>query len=273
MTTPTTVARFGFDAAHDEMVPTLFAPCAQRLLDAVGVRAGARVVDVACGTGIVGRRAGQLVGSSGTVTGVDVNPAMVEVAARLGPRIDWTVGDAATLPVDDGTVDVWCWQQGLQFVPDQAAVLVEARRVLVPGGRIGVAVWCGAADNPAFDAFADALGEVVSDEAAASMRAPFAFGDREGLRDLLAGAGFTEVTIALVAFATRFPSGRELLRQEVAASPLADVVDGLPPETRERLAVALGRRLDHLTDDDGVVAPMQTWLAVAQRSEADSPGS
>jgi ubiquinone/menaquinone biosynthesis C-methylase UbiE len=145
------------EAYETYLVPTLFAPCAKRLLEVVGVRAGARVVDVACGTGIVGRQAGQLVGSSAAVTGVDVNPAMVDVAARLGPGIDWTVGDAASLPVDDGTVDAWCCQQGLQFVPARAAVLVEARRVLVHGGRIGVAVWCGAADNPAFDAFADAL--------------------------------------------------------------------------------------------------------------------
>ena len=149
---------------------------------------------------------------------------MVEVAARLGPRIDWTVGMLATLPVDDGTVDVWCCQQGLQFVPDQAAVLVEARRVLVPGGRIGVAVWCGAADNPAFDAFADALGEVVSDEAAASMRAPFAFGDREGLRDLLAGAGFTEVTITLVASRRGSPRAASCFARRWRSSPLADVV-------------------------------------------------
>ena len=78
------------EAYETYLVPTLFAPCAQRLLEAVGVRAGARVVDVVCGTGIVGRQAGQLVGSSGTVTGVDLNPAMVEVAARLGPGIDWS---------------------------------------------------------------------------------------------------------------------------------------------------------------------------------------
>ena len=96
----------GPEAYEAYLVPTLFAPCAQRLLYAVSVRAGECVVDVACGTGIVGRQAAHLVGPSGTVTGVDLNPAMVEVAARLGPGVDWAVGDAATLPMDDGTVDV-----------------------------------------------------------------------------------------------------------------------------------------------------------------------
>jgi ubiquinone/menaquinone biosynthesis C-methylase UbiE len=253
------------EAYEAYLVPTLFAPCAQRLLEAVGLRAGARVVDVACGTGIVGRRAAPLVGPSGTVTGVDVNPAMVEVAARLGPGVDWTVGDAASLPIDGGAMDVWCCQQGLQFVPDRPAVLAEARRVLVPGGRVAVAVWRGVPDNPAFAAFADALAEVVDEEAAAMMRAPFAFGDRDEVRDLLSQSGFTDVILTLQAFAPRFPSARDLLHQEVAASPLADAVGGLSPEVKEQLATELERRLDHLTDDAGVVAPMQTWLAVATR--------
>jgi hypothetical protein len=102
---------------------------------------------------------------------------------------------------------------------------------------------------------------------------PFAFGDRDGVRELLSRAGFTGVRLTLLAFAARFSSARALLRQEVAASPLADVVGGLPPESQELLAVALERRLDRLTGDQGVVVPMQTWLATAQRSEGDSPGS
>jgi len=261
------------EAYEAHLVPTLFKECAEHLLGTVGVEAGDRVVDVACGTGIVGRQAAALVGPSGAVVGVDVNPAMVEVAARLEPTVDWRVGDAAALPLADASVEVWCCQQGLQFVPDRGAVLAEARRVLVPGGRVAVAVWRGAADNPAFDAFADALAEVVDDDAAAMMRAPFAFGDRDEVRGLLTRAGFSEVRLTLLAFAARFSSARELLRQEVAASPLADAVGGLSPESHELLAVALERRLDRLTDDQGVVVPMQTWLAVAQRSEGDSPGS
>ena len=206
-----------------------------------------------------------LVGPSGTVTGVDVNPAMVEVAARLGPGLDWTVGDAASLPMDDGTMDVWCCQQGLQFVRTDRPCSPKPTASWFQVAAWRSRSWRGVADNPAFAAFADALAEVVDEEAAAMMRAPFAFGDRDEVRDLLTQSGFTEVNLTLLAFAARFPSARELLRQEVAASPLADAVEGLSPEVKERLAAELERRLDHLTDDAGVVAPMQTWLAVATR--------
>ena len=261
------------EAYEAYLVPPLFEPCAEQLLAAVDVGLGESVVDVACGTGVVGRRAAELVGPAGAVVGVDVNPAMVAVAARVAPAVDWRVGDAGALPLADASDDAWCCQQGLQFVPDRRAVLAEARRVLRPDGRVAIALWRAAADNPAFDAFADALADVVGDDAAVSMRAPFALGDREELRDLLVASGFAEPTLTLLAFAARFSSARELLRQEVAASPLADVVTGLPAAQQDRLAVELGRRLDHLTDDHGVVAPMQTWLAVAHRSEGDSAGS
>ena len=263
----------GPEAYEAYLVPTLFEHCAEQLLAAVGVSPGDRVIDVACGTGIVARRAVELVGSDGSVVGVDVNPGMLSVARRLARDVDWRVADAAELPLADGAVDVWCCQHGLQFVPDPDAVLREAHRVLAPGGRLCVGLWGHVDDNSAFAGFADVLGDVVGAEAAAMMRAPFALPDRTDLRERLTAAGFREVRVVALAFAARFPSVRELLRQEIAASPLADTVAGLSTAAQERLAVELEQRLDHLTDDDGVVAPMLTWLAVAQRSEGDSLGS
>lgn len=141
-------------------------------------------------------------------------------------------------------------------------MLAEARRVLRPNGRLAVAVWREIDDNPAFSAFAEALADVVGEAAAAMMSAPFAFHDRDALRELLTATGFADATLTVFAFATRFPSARELLLQEVAASPLAVAINRLPSDDRERLAVELKRRLDHLTNDQGVPAPMHTWLAV-----------
>jgi ubiquinone/menaquinone biosynthesis C-methylase UbiE len=90
-------------------------------------------------------------------------------------------------------------------------VLAEARRVLRPNGRLAVAVWREIDDNPAFSAFAEALADVVGEAAAAMMSAPFAFHDRDALRELLTATGFADATLTVFAFATRFPSARELL--------------------------------------------------------------
>ena len=121
------------------MVPTLFTPWAQELLARAALHAGERVLDVACGTGIVARLAAQRVGPSGYVMGVDLNAAMIETARTqtppAGAPVEWREGDAHALPCADATFDVVCCQQGLQFFPDKPHALREMHRVLGPGGR------------------------------------------------------------------------------------------------------------------------------------------
>jgi SAM-dependent methyltransferase len=87
-------------------VPVYFAPWAERLVEVAGVRPGDRVLDVACGTGIVARRAAASVGAGGVVVGVDVNDAMLKVAAATAegvrPVIQWQQADAAGRTRDTG---------------------------------------------------------------------------------------------------------------------------------------------------------------------------
>jgi len=170
----------------------MFAPCATQLLDLAVVGPGERVLDVACGTGIVARRAAARVGVGvgGVVTGSDVNEGMLEVAAAaatdLPVRIEWHRADATALPLPDGAFDVVCCQQGLQFVPDPPLALREARRVLAPGGRLALAVWRAIDHHPVFAALVRALERHAGPGTAALMRAPFAGPGREEPRRALA---------------------------------------------------------------------------------------
>jgi ubiquinone/menaquinone biosynthesis C-methylase UbiE len=95
------------------------------LLERVGLSPGQRVLDVACGTGIVSRLAAQQLGADGEVVGVDFNQAMLDVAQKIPPvsgaPMDWRQGDAGALPCADGTFDVVLCQQGLQFFPTKWA--------------------------------------------------------------------------------------------------------------------------------------------------------
>ena len=108
-----------FPAMYEQwLVGPLFRPFAEVLLDRLDPRAGERVLDVACGTGIVARLARERVGAGGAVVGVDVSPAMLDVARSVGPSITWREGSAIDLPLSDGEVfDVITCQQGLQFFP------------------------------------------------------------------------------------------------------------------------------------------------------------
>ena len=251
------------------LVPAQFAPCASQLLDLVEPRSGERVLDVACGTGIVARQAAARVGAGGTVAGADLNQGMLDVAgqvtADLPVRIDWRRAEAASLPSPDGAFDVVCCQQGLQFFADRLLALREARRVLAPGGRVALAVWRAIHHNPVYAAIAQVLRRHAGAETAALMQAPFAGPGRDGLGRLLTDAGFGDVQVRIGIFAVRFASPGELLRAQAASSPLGAPLAALDEEVREALAGDLDRSLGEWADDEGIAFPAQTWLVTARR--------
>lgn len=191
-------------------VPGLLAPCAAALFEVVPPIPGDRVLDVACGTGVVARAAWQIVGPSGNVSAIDLRHGMIEVAASLdqGPHIDWAVGDALALDFDDGAFDVVFCQQGLQFFADRHVAVREMARVLTAGGRLGVAVWQGVHSSPFFVALTDIeaghlnpLGLTYED-----LTGPFRFGDPTRLRELVTDAGFSQVQVEERLIEARFPT-------------------------------------------------------------------
>lgn len=123
-------------------VPAIATPASAGLLAAADLKAGERVLDVACGTGIIARLAAARVGPTGSVSAIDVASDMIDVAkatpAPTEPAIEWHVGDATSLPFDDEQYDVVTCQMGLMFVEDRTAAVAEMRRALVPGGRVVV---------------------------------------------------------------------------------------------------------------------------------------
>ena len=114
---------------EDQQVPSLFRPLAELTLRHVDVPEGSRVIDVACGTGIVGRLIAEKVGKSGSVVGVDLNAGIIEVAKQNSPvdsaPLEWRQGDVNALPFPDASFDIAFCQQGLQFMPDKSGAMAE----------------------------------------------------------------------------------------------------------------------------------------------------
>ena len=117
-------------------------PCAARLVKRAGVRAGQRVLDVACGTGVVSVTAAR---NGARVTGLDLTPALLERArenARIaGVEVDWHNGDVEKLPFGDQEFDVVLSEFGHIFAPRPEVALGEMLRVLKPGGTIAFSTW------------------------------------------------------------------------------------------------------------------------------------
>ncbi len=127
-------------------------PATEALLNAIGIRAGMQVLDLATGTGEPALSTVALVGPQGHVTATDVNPGMVafaEAKARQHglPNISFQVADAAALPFSDAYFDAITSRMGVMFFPRDRA-LAEIRRVLKPGGRVGFTVWGSYENNP-----------------------------------------------------------------------------------------------------------------------------
>jgi SAM-dependent methyltransferase len=259
----------GPDAYERFLVPVLFAECADRLVDVAAPSAGDRVLDVACGTGVVARRA--VAGADlGRLVGCDVNEAMLDVARAVGStaEAEWRVADAVALPFEDASFDVVYCQQGLQYLSDPMAGLREMARVLAPGGRLALAVWRPVEHSPGFAVLIDALERYVGPEAAQVMRLPFAGPQAARLRPWLGRAGLDAAVCRVATITVRFPSATEFLRRQVLASPR----DGLARLSRPPQWDAVAARLEDMlaphTDDEGVVFGMQTWLVTAERAVA-----
>jgi len=165
------------------------------LLRAVSFQPGEQLLDVACGTGIVARTAAQQSGTGRNLIGLDLNSGMLAMAQTQEPSVTWREGNAMELPFDSHTFDVVVCQQGLQFMPDRLQVLREIYRVLVPGGRVGLNVWCGLDDNPGPAAVVEALGRRVGPEAETVAASSFALGDADELERLTVEAGFSDVRV------------------------------------------------------------------------------
>ncbi len=250
-------------------VPSIFAPLAQVFLDHVPVREGARVLDVACGTGIVARSAASLLGAGGAVVGVDLNPGMLKVAAakapKGGPSFDWREGDVAALPCPDDAFDIVLCQQGLQFFPDKPAALREMRRVLAPGGTLALCVWRTVEHSPCNQATAAALARHVTVEEAIRIQAPFALGEPDVLRSLMADAGFTGIEITEAVLTRRMLPPEESIPGHIASTPVAPAVAALDAETRAALVADIAEALAPYRDADGLAIPQGTHIALARK--------
>ncbi len=205
-------------------VPALFAQWAQPMLDAATVTRGARVLDVACGTGVLARAAAQRVGAAHLVVGIDPNEAMLAVAADCEPAIAWRTGCAEHMDFDDASFDAVLCQFGLMFFEDRQAGLREMMRVLRPGGALAVAVWDVLEHSPGFAALATMLDRIVGTAAGDALRVPFSLGDVDALRELFARSGVPDVRIATHAGTARFPSLESWIRTNVRGWAFSDLV-------------------------------------------------
>jgi ubiquinone/menaquinone biosynthesis C-methylase UbiE len=217
-------------------VPVIGAPLAADLIELAALRPGERVLDVACGTGVVARHALERVGDEGKVVGADINAGMLAVARAIGPEIDasnWREASADKLPFPAEAFDVVLCQLGLQFFADRPAAVRELRRVLVPDGRVFVSV-----PGPIPRLFAElenAVARHLGSQVSGFVRAVFSLHDPTELQQLLSSAGFQRTKAQSNLATLRLPGPVDFLWQYVHSTPLGAAAAQLDEDARTAL--------------------------------------
>jgi SAM-dependent methyltransferase len=203
------------DAYQALFVPALFREWAARVADAAAIRPGERVLDVACGTGVLAIEAGSRTADARRVAGVDANDGMLAVAARLAPEIEWKQGTAESLPFADRSFEVVVSQFGLMFFENRVQALREMSRVSTSPGRIAVAVWDSLENIPAYADEVALVDRLAGRAAADALRAPFVLGDRGRLAALFTEAGIDSVEIVTRDGSATFPNVRTMVEADL----------------------------------------------------------
>ncbi|MGH8923089.1 MAG: methyltransferase domain-containing protein [Acidimicrobiia bacterium] len=225
---------------ESKFVPAIFGEWAPHLVEAGSVSPGQIVLDVACGTGVVARAASERVGNEGRVVGLDLNEAMLGVARRLRPDLEWRQGDAAELPFADGSFDVVLCQAAMMFFPDVGQALREMARVVKARGTVAVQVFGSLESQPGYGPFVTVATRHGGPEAINLLNTYWRLGNLDELIALIESAGLSVTGTRTLEGSARFDSIDEFVAVEVKSTPLIEMItdevyDQIVEESRRAL--------------------------------------
>ena len=242
--------------------PALFEPYARDIAGRLP-KSAKRVLEVACGTGIVTRELRAAMSEGALLTATDLADAMVAFAQKKLPAsrdIDFRSADAAALPFPDASYDALVCQFGIMFVPDKPAAFREARRVLAPGGTLLFSVWDAFEHNPVSQAAQDTVTALFPTDPPLFYMIPFGFNDAQGIRGLLDVAGFTNVAMHVVSCRSRSPSARDYATGLVTGTPMASFIQERGTMPLEQVADRVTAALEARFGTGPIDAPMRALI-------------
>ena len=259
------VERYARDAAP------LMRPFAEALVALAALPRGGRVLDVATGTGIVAVAAARAVGPEGSVLATDFlaawEPHVAATAAEAGvANVEFAVMPAENLALPDAAFAAVLCHCGLMFVPQPVAALREMRRVLRPGGTLGIAVW-SVPEKVGIFLVPRIVGPALPPSPGQAPPSPMSMGEPGLIERLIAEAGFREIAVERVTRVQEIADPeREWLRwSEDLSTPLGGGLAGLPRREQQRLHDEAIAALEAYRDGDVVRVPSEAIMVTAVR--------
>lgn len=219
------VQRYGWDKAsalYENLWQAQLKPAQNKLLDFANIKPGEKIIDVACGTGLVSFRTLEVARENGFVLGVDISDKMVEIASKEAEERDlsnirFERMDAEELKINDNEFDVALCALGLMYVPDPINALKEIHRVLKPGGRCAIAVW-GRRDECGWAEIFEIVDKRVSSEVCPMF---FNLGNNDMLERSLHAAGFSKTYFEKISTLLYYDSAEQACAAAFAGGPVA----------------------------------------------------
>jgi ubiquinone/menaquinone biosynthesis C-methylase UbiE len=268
------IQRYGWDLAavdYESLWQIQLAEAQDALLELASPSAGERVLDIACGTGLVSFGAARAVGPNGHVLGIDLSDRMINAAGRRARDLKisnciFSRMDAETLALPDASIDVALCALGLMYMPDPEQALREMYRVLRPGGRVSLAVW-GERSKCGWSAIFPIVDDEVTSEVCPLF---FRLGEQDTLARLCADAKFGDVRHRRITTTLAFADANEACDAAFVGGPVALAWSRFDNEVRARVRARYLNAIESWRHGHGYRIPGEFVIAgaVAQASEA-----
>lgn len=261
MSEPNTSFGGSIPAAYDRYLgPLLFRPYAADLAARVARLAPRRVLETACGTGILTEELCRVLPGTTELAATDLSEGMLELTRRrLGgdSRVTFRVADASDLPFPDQSFDVVVCQFGIMFVPDKLRALTEANRVLTGGGHHLFNVWDGMDVNPIGRLSQELIVQAYPENTPGFYRVPFGMNDRGQIRELVLASGLREAALDTVAIEGVSPSATDAATGMITGTPTVTALRERGVEDPSPLIARLAAAFEALGGRAPLRLPMQ----------------
>jgi SAM-dependent methyltransferase len=252
-------------AGYDRFVGRITGELVAPLLDAAYARAGSRVLDLATGPGYVAARAAE---RGASVVGVDVAEAMISLARRLHPGLDFRQADAHHLPFDDDTFDAVVGNFLILHLGRPEQAVAGFVRVLRPGGRLALTVWDLPERARILGVFLDAIAEAGATPPTDIPSGPdfFRFSVDEEFDALLGMQTLEDREVRTIVFTHRVESADELWDGVLGGAVRTPaLIERQPEETRRRIREAFDRLVAGYRRGDVIELPVSVKLAAGRK--------
>jgi len=260
------VQRYGWDKAsgyYEAYWQKQLYPAQQKLLQLANIKDGDKIIDIACGTGLVSFPAAELAGEKGFVLANDISDKMVEAGTAIAKErdlsnISFQRMDAEELTVEDDSYSIALCALGLMYFPDPLKAMKEMYRSLKPGGHAVVAVWgqrknCGWAE----------VFEIV-DRRVASEVCPMFFnlGNEGTLQQYMNAGGFKNISVERINSVLNYSSGEEACGAAFLGGPVALAYNKFSDDIKKEVQKAYIESIKSFKSTDGYHVPGEFVVAI-----------